>query len=49
MSIIGNEIAGIVASHNGVHKLPFVFILMTILSLILGIALGKISSRECLF
>ena len=39
MSIIGNEIAGIVASHNGVQKLPFVFILMTILSLILGIAL----------
>ena len=41
MSIIGNEIAGIVASHNGVHKLPFVFILMTILSLVLGIALGN--------
>lgn len=41
MSIIGNEIAGIVASHNGVHKLPFVFILMTILSLILGITLGN--------
>ncbi|ANU52064.1 MFS transporter [Limosilactobacillus reuteri] len=41
MSIIGNEIAGIIASHNGVHKLPFVFILMTILSLILGIALGN--------
>ena len=41
MSIIGNEIAGIVASHNGVHKLPFVFILMTILSLIFGIALGN--------
>lgn len=41
MSIIGNEIAGIVASHNGVQKLPFVFILMTILSLILGIALGN--------
>ncbi|MQB59043.1 MFS transporter [Limosilactobacillus reuteri] len=39
MSIIGNEIAGIVASHNGVQKLPFVFILMTILSLILWIAL----------
>ena len=41
MSIIGHEIAGIVASHNGVQKLPFVFILMTILSLILGIALGN--------
>lgn len=41
MSIIGNEIAGIVASHNGVQKLPIVFILMTILSLILGIALGN--------
>lgn len=41
MTIIGNEIAGIVASHNGVHKLPFVFILMTILSLILRIALGN--------
>ena len=41
MSIIGNEIAGIIASHNGVQKLPFVFILMTILSLILGIALGN--------
>ncbi|MQB76552.1 MFS transporter [Limosilactobacillus reuteri] len=41
MSIIGNEIAGIVASHNGVQKLPFVFILITILSLILGIALGN--------
>lgn len=41
MSIIGNEIAGIVASHNGVQKLPFVFILMTILNLILGIALGN--------
>lgn len=41
MSIIGNEIAGIVASHNGVQKLPFVFILMTILSLVLGIALGN--------
>lgn len=41
MSIIGNEIAGIVASHNGVQKLLFVFILMTILSLILGIALGN--------
>ncbi|MCC4517514.1 MFS transporter [Limosilactobacillus reuteri] len=41
MSIIGNEIAGIVASYNGVQKLPFVFILMTILSLILGIALGN--------
>lgn len=39
MSIIGNEIAGIVASHNGVQKLPIVFILMTILSLVLGIAL----------
>ena len=41
MSIIGNEIAGLVASHNGVQKLPFVFILMTILSLILGVALGN--------
>ena len=41
MSIIGNEIAGIVASHNGVRKLPIVFILMTILSLVLGIALGN--------
>lgn len=41
MSIIGNEIAGIVASHNGVQKLPIVFILMTILSLVLGIALGN--------
>ncbi|MCC4352586.1 MFS transporter [Limosilactobacillus reuteri] len=41
MSIIGNEIAGIVASHNGVQKLPLVFIIMTILSLILGIALGN--------
>lgn len=41
MSIIGNEIAGIIASHNGVQKLPFVFILMTILSLILGIVLGN--------
>ena len=41
MSIIGNEIAGIVASHNGVQKLPFVFILMTILSLILRIVLGN--------
>ena len=41
MSIIGNEIAGIVASHNGVQKLPFVFILMTILSLIIGIVLGN--------
>ena len=41
MSIIGNEIAGIVASHNGVQKLPFVFILMTILNLILGIAFGN--------
>ena len=40
-SIIGNEIAGIVASHNGVQKLPIVFILMTILSLVLGIALGN--------
>lgn len=41
MSIIGNEIAGIVASHNGVQKLSIVFILMTILSLVLGIALGN--------
>ncbi len=41
MSIIGNEIAGVVASHNGVQKLPIVFILMTILSLVLGIALGN--------
>ncbi|MCC4327957.1 MFS transporter [Limosilactobacillus reuteri] len=41
MSIIGNEIAGIIASHNGVQKLPIVFILMTILSLVLGIALGN--------
>lgn len=41
MSIISNEIAGIVASHNGVQKLPIVFILMTILSLVLGIALGN--------
>ena len=41
MSIIGNEIAGIVASHNGVQKLPIVFSLMTILSLVLGIALGN--------
>ena len=41
LSIIGNEIAGIVASHNGVQKLPIVFILMTILSLVLGIALGN--------
>ncbi|MCC4466890.1 MFS transporter [Limosilactobacillus reuteri] len=41
MSIIGNVIAGIVASHNGVQKLPIVFILMTILSLVLGIALGN--------
>ncbi len=41
MSIIGNEIAGIVASHNGVQKLPIVFILMTSLSLVLGIALGN--------
>ncbi|WP_263853015.1 MFS transporter [Limosilactobacillus reuteri] len=41
MSIIGNEIAGIVASNNGVQKLPIVFILMTILSLVLGIALGN--------
>ncbi|OYS58819.1 MFS transporter [Limosilactobacillus reuteri] len=41
MSIIGNEIAGVVASHDGVQKLPIVFILMTILSLVLGIALGN--------
>ncbi|MFR0608160.1 MFS transporter [Limosilactobacillus balticus] len=41
MSIIGNEIAGIVASHDGVQKLPLVFIIMTILSLVLGIALGN--------
>lgn len=41
MSIIGNEIAGIVASHNGVQKLSLVFIIMTILSLVLGIALGN--------
>ena len=41
MSIIGNEIAGIVASHNGVQKLLLVFIIMTILSLVLGIALGN--------
>lgn len=41
MSIIGNEIAGIVASHNGVQKLSIVFIIMTILSLVLGIALGN--------
>ena len=41
MSIIGNEIAGIVASHNGVQKLSIVSIIMTILSLILGIALGN--------
>lgn len=41
MSIIGNEIAGLVASHKGVQKLPFVFILMTILSLILGVALSN--------
>lgn len=39
MSIIGNEIAGIVASHNGVQKLSIVSIIMTILSLVLGIAL----------
>lgn len=41
MSIIGNEIAGLVASHHGVHKLPTVFIIMTVLSLILGIALSN--------
>ena len=41
MSIIGNEIDGIVASHNGVQKLSIVFIIMTILSLVLGIALGN--------
>ncbi|MRH31454.1 MFS transporter [Limosilactobacillus reuteri] len=41
MSIIGNEIAGIVASHNGVQKLSIVSIIMTILSLVLGIALGN--------
>lgn len=41
MSIIGNEIAGIVASHNGVQKLSIVFIIMTILSLVFGIALGN--------
>ncbi|MBC8743625.1 MFS transporter [Lactobacillus sp. Marseille-P7033] len=41
MSIIGNEIAGLVASNNGVQKLPAVFTIMTILSLILGVALGN--------
>lgn len=41
MSIIGNEIAGIVVSHNGVQKLSIVSIIMTILSLVLGIALGN--------
>ncbi|MBB1122473.1 MFS transporter [Limosilactobacillus albertensis] len=39
MSIIGNEIAGLVASNKGVQKLPVVFTIMTILSLILGVAL----------
>lgn len=41
MSIIGNEIAGLVASNKGVQKLPVVFTIMTILSLILGVALGN--------
>ena len=41
MSIIGNEIAGLVASNKGVQKLPVIFTIMTILSLILGVALGN--------
>lgn len=39
MSIIGNEVSGLVAGHNGVRHLPVLFLLMTVLSLLLGPAL----------
>ncbi|AKP68472.1 MFS transporter [Companilactobacillus ginsenosidimutans] len=39
MSIIGNQIAGMVAKNNGFKKLPYVFSLLIIFCLLLGVAL----------
>jgi predicted MFS family arabinose efflux permease len=39
MSILGNQIAGMVAGRRGTSKLPYVFILMIIFCLLLGTAL----------
>ncbi|WP_300558097.1 MFS transporter [Companilactobacillus sp.] len=39
MSILGNQIAGMVAGRKGTSKLPYVFILMIIFCLLLGTAL----------
>lgn len=41
MSIVGNELAGIIAGHQGVRHLPALFAIMTLLSLVLGPALGN--------
>lgn len=41
MSIIGNQVAGVVASHRGIKYLPYVFSLLTIGCLLLGVALNS--------
>lgn len=41
MSIVGNELAGLIAGHRGVRHLPILFITMTVLSLVLGPALSN--------
>lgn len=41
MSIIGNEVAGLIASRRGVYKLPVIFIILTALSVALGPALNS--------
>lgn len=41
MSIIGNEVAGLIASRRGVYKLPVIFIILTVLSVALGPALNS--------
>lgn len=41
MSIIGNEVAGLIASRRGVYKLPLIFIILTLLSVSLGPALNS--------
>lgn len=41
MSILGNQIAGMVAKNNGTKKLPYVYILMIIFAMLLGVSLNN--------
>ncbi len=49
MSILGNQIAGMIAKNNGFNKLPFVFSLLIIFCLALGVSLqNKYTGIICL-